>query len=228
MVKESNIEELKKSVDNLISKYLIDYHFYFEDFTNGKILETGIDKPYPIGSCFKIGVVGAYLESLSDYSDLDEIVIVQKNDIQPGGGVLNLLECPFPISNRNLLQLILSNSDGTATDLIIAQIGLDKVKQYIYRYTRKTGLAHNLGNMVRSTLKEYQKAHSQFPNQNHREIYERIFDEKTSKEDYTNAKDLVELLKGFFDDTSSNIELKKKFWKNGRGYLTWTERFFPC
>jgi beta-lactamase class A len=222
----NKIQTLKHSVDTLIGKYTADYHLYFEDLTTHQTLETGINQRYPFGSCFKIGVLGAYLEQLTDLAELDKLITINKEDIQPGGGMLNAFDCPQYLTINNILRALISFSDGTATDLLIKWLGIDNVRSYINKFTTNSKLTHDLGGLVRITDKRVKLAMKNDPELSWHQAYSGV-KQHTLSEDFTNAHDLVSLMKGFLFSNDKFNQLKKDILGSKRYFLIGTERYFP-
>lgn len=168
----------------------VTWHFHFIDIASGREFEGGTRRRYPICSCFKLAVLGAYLERVRSEADLQRTVRIEAHHIQPGGGVLNKLEPPLEMRIDHLLRLMMSHSDGTATDFLIGEIGMAAVQDYLRRYAPESLLTHNLGDMVRAV--EGRVAH--VPVAERRAAYRQVLDEWGCTVDYTHAKDLNSLL----------------------------------
>jgi len=75
---------------------------------------------FPMASTFKIAVAGAILANVdAGKLQLDQLVAVQPSDIVPSDGVASLAIHPgISLSVQNLLELMLTLSDNTATDVL--------------------------------------------------------------------------------------------------------------
>jgi beta-lactamase class A len=80
---------------------------------------------YPMASTFKIAVAGAILAQVdAGKLKLDQLVPVQPNDIVPSDGIATLAVHPgISLSVHNLLELMLTLSDNTATDVLTRLAG---------------------------------------------------------------------------------------------------------
>ncbi len=80
---------------------------------------------YPMASTFKIGVAGAILAQVdAGKLKLDQLVAVQPNDLVLSDGIATLAAHPgISLSVYNLLELMLTLSDNTATDVLTRLAG---------------------------------------------------------------------------------------------------------
>ena len=80
---------------------------------------------YPMASTFKIAVAGAILAQVdAGKLKLDQLVAVEPNDIVPSDGIATLANHPgISLSVHNLLELMLTLSDNTATDVLTRVAG---------------------------------------------------------------------------------------------------------
>jgi beta-lactamase class A len=80
---------------------------------------------FPMASTFKIAVAGAILASVdAGKLSLDRLIEVDPNDIVPSDGIANLAIHPgISLSVQNLLELMLTLSDNTATDVLTRLAG---------------------------------------------------------------------------------------------------------
>jgi beta-lactamase class A len=175
------VEHLEK-IDRLLKKYAQDYHFYLRDLRSGQEYELGKKKPYPICSCFKLAVLMAFFDSLESESQLHEEVIIKPEEFSPGGGVLNYLTTPVKFTYFQLCQLMMAFSDGTATDLLIARVGIERIDQVLLKHTKDSKITKNLKEMVLDFQNRY-------PLKDLRKAKNPIF----TFDDSTNAKDLADL-----------------------------------
>jgi beta-lactamase class A len=139
-------------IASIFDRFTTGYHFYLEDLRSGEQVELGDPGPWPIGSCFKLAVLVAYFEALIDGSvppdSLDTETVIPPDRFSIGGGVITLLDSPIRLTDRHLLHWMLAASDGTATDVLIAKLGLDRVRQTLVRLAPNSTLGCNLNDMV--------------------------------------------------------------------------------
>ena len=124
------------------------YHFWMQDLRNGEVVELGTRHRYPIGSCFKLAVLMAYFDQLTDPEQLDRPVVIPVDRFRIGGGVINFLDSDTTLTERQMLHFMLAASDGTCTDWLIELLGLSRVNAVLTQYGAESVLATNLGDMV--------------------------------------------------------------------------------
>lgn len=173
-----------KDIDRILKKYATSYHFYMRDLVNNKEYELGERKAYPICSCFKLAVLMAFFDSLESESQLDEEVIIQPEDFSPGGGIINYFSTPVKYTYFQLCQLMMAFSDGTATDILMDRVGIEKVDKVLKKAAPNSNISQNLKSMVidfqrRFEISELKNGHAQT---------------KFHFNDVTNAKDLNDLI----------------------------------
>jgi beta-lactamase class A len=141
-----------RHIASIFDRFTTGYHFYLEDLRSGERVELGDRGPWPIGSCFKLAVLVAYFEALIDGSlppdSLDAETVIPPERFSTGGGVITLLDSPIRLTDRHLLHWMLAASDGTATDVLIAKLGLTRVQKTLSRLAPSSTLACNLNDMV--------------------------------------------------------------------------------
>ncbi len=137
----------------IFERFTTGYNFYLEDLRSGESVELGERAAWPIGSCFKLAVLIAYFEALADGSlppdSLDSVTLIPPARFSTGGGVVNLLDTPLSLTDRQMLRLMIAASDGTATDVLIDKLGLDRVQATLKRAAPDSTLACGLDEMVR-------------------------------------------------------------------------------
>jgi len=92
--------------------------------TGGRFEQNG-DEPFPMASTFKIAVAGAVLRRVDDgLLSLDDMLDIEPEMRVGSDGIDAML--PYPgvsVSVRNLLEVALTQSDNTATDVLMEKVG---------------------------------------------------------------------------------------------------------
>ena len=103
---------------------------------NGKVLAfRDADKPYAVGSAFKLAVLAAVKEAVEAGGiDWDDTYLLQEGDKSLPSGVLQDWPQGAPLTIHTLASLMISISDNTATDALISIVGRQAVQQFS-RYT---------------------------------------------------------------------------------------------
>ena len=88
------------------------------------------DRPVPLGSAFKLYVLGAVADAVAagDLAWTDQIVITDELKSVPSG-ILQDREDGSTTTVREAAELMISISDNTATDLLINLLGRERVEQ---------------------------------------------------------------------------------------------------
>lgn len=193
-----------EKIQSIFEKYTTSYHFYLRDLRTGEEYELGEKKRYPICSCFKLAVLMAYFDTIKDPKELETEVVISPNKFSAGGGFLNFFTTDVKLTNLQIVQLMISFSDGTATDNLVEKIGgIAKVNQYLSIYTNSSRITSNLNKMVTTfnanlstLLTSGMKKH---------EANEVTFKMFVENSDYTNGKDLATLANGTYIFSKSHL-----------------------
>ena len=83
-------------------------------------------------SMIKMFILAAAMDKVSKGTlDLDEITILNADDKVGGAGILVGYPSGYEISIRQILKLMITESDNTATNIIIDRIGMQNINNYI-------------------------------------------------------------------------------------------------
>lgn len=120
---------------NEVKKYLYtrlgEYSFYFEDIDSGYTYSLNEKNAMPSASCIKVPIAIALLKEYENGKvNLDDKIKISKEDMVEGNGVISELD-ESEYSYRELLKLMLMQSDNTATNKIIDVLGMEKINSVI-------------------------------------------------------------------------------------------------
>jgi beta-lactamase class A len=146
---EKNYMDPLENIEKIFSKYTTAYHFYLRDLVNNKSYELGTKKKYPICSCFKLGVLMAYFDSLNSVDELFVETEINPSAFSRGGGILNFFSTNLKFTHFQLAQMMMAFSDATSTDVLIEKIGIAKVDQKINQLCTNSRSTLNLDSMVK-------------------------------------------------------------------------------
>ncbi len=107
------------------------------DLASGATIDIRADEPFPLASCFKIPVMVEVMRQVDrGLVRLDERLTLREEDKSPGS---LLLHCHAGLQPtvRDLLFLMITLSDNTATDMLWRRVGLESVNATM----RELGLA---------------------------------------------------------------------------------------
>lgn len=104
----------------------------FIDLESGAELQINGHKKFPAASVAKLAVMTtAYHLGESGKINLDQKVKLRKKDKLPGSGILRWLGIGQEYSLRNLIRLMITQSDNTATKMVIDRMGLISINDYM-------------------------------------------------------------------------------------------------
>jgi len=147
----SNNEIYRHRMDTKISNFHGDAGVYVVDLYNKNGYTHKEREIFPAASCIKLPVViELYLQSQEGKIDLDKKVILGKDKIADGSGILSKMDPDNPISIRDLAKLMIITSDCSAYDYLLDLVGMDNVNQRMktlgLRNTRVLGKVAYLAN----------------------------------------------------------------------------------
>lgn len=95
----------------------------------GRALAVNGDTPFPMASTFKVPVLVELLSQVREGRfSLDDELRVRETDLHLGSGMLSSLTAPgIVLSVRNLVNLMMLISDNSATDMLLAKVGVANV-----------------------------------------------------------------------------------------------------
>jgi beta-lactamase class A len=114
---------------------------YAKHLPTGREIAVRADRPMNTLSVIKIPVmVQAFLDDRAGRLDLDARYTVSPEDLRRGSGLLQTFDPGLQPTLRGLVRQMIITSDNTATDMVIREVGLDRVNELLsaagYRETR--------------------------------------------------------------------------------------------
>lgn len=92
------------------------------------VFSSQADKPLAVGSAFKLGVLKALIDDIdAGRRGWDDIVRLEQADISLPSGRLQAFPPGSPLTLHTLAALMISESDNTATDMLMRAVGRKKV-----------------------------------------------------------------------------------------------------
>jgi beta-lactamase class A len=107
----------------------------------GREIAIRADEPMNTASVIKIPVmILAFRDAEAGRLDLDERYVIRQEDVRRGTGLLQSFSPGLQPTIRDLITQMIVTSDNTATDIMIAKVGQDRVNRFLdslgYRDTR--------------------------------------------------------------------------------------------
>lgn len=128
---------MKNFLNQAVNRYLNDgteYSVYLS--RPQKNFETFIYNPKPLrsASMIKVFIMAAVMEKVKRGEiDLDEIFTLNDGD-KVDGGIMQDYPSGSELTLRKLIELMITHSDNTATNIIIEHVGMSAINDYIKRH----------------------------------------------------------------------------------------------
>jgi beta-lactamase class A len=115
--------------------------FYAKQLATGREIAIRADEPMNTASVIKIPVmILAFRDAEAGRLNLDERYPIRAEDVRRGTGLLQSFAPGLQPTYRDLITQMIVTSDNTATDIMIARVGRDRVNHFLdslgYRDTR--------------------------------------------------------------------------------------------
>ena len=120
------------TMQHLVENYARHHHgkvaLYAKDLRTGETVAIDPDVPVNTASVIKLAIM---LEAMYEVKDgtrsLDDTLSLRKEDQVSGSGVLQLFHTPAQINFETAIVLMITQSDNTAANLVLAHVGREKV-----------------------------------------------------------------------------------------------------
>jgi beta-lactamase class A len=177
--------ELKDALANKARLFPGDAGIIIEDLNTGWQFSLNKDKLFPSASIVKIPIMAACFQAASEgrFNLNDEMVLRQANKTS-GSGILKSAATGTAIPIEKLIDIMITNSDNTAANMLIEKLGFD----YLNDYFKKSGLSHT--NLSRKMMD--------------------FEDRKYGVENYTSASDISDLLGKFYHRKFISRQISEK------------------
>jgi beta-lactamase class A len=141
---------LQEAVEQHIREADAEFGVFVRHLPSGAAVTTNPDRLYLMASVFKILIL---LEALAQVDEghcrLDERIELRADDQLPYSMALGDLEPGLRPTLRDLLTVMISVSDNTATDMVLRRIGIERVARRLSRWDMEsTSLRRNVGDML--------------------------------------------------------------------------------
>lgn len=130
-------ESLFADVNSKIAQYLNDgteYSVYLAYPTKSEEVFIYNSKPMRSASMIKVFIMAAVMEKVNNGEiNLDERIYLQSSDKVGGAGILAGYASGTELTLREVMELMITHSDNTATNMVIDRIGMAAINDYIQR-----------------------------------------------------------------------------------------------
>ena len=124
--------DLQKELNSLAAQHQGKVAFYAKDLKTGATVAIDPDVPVATASVIKLPImVEAFYQVKAGKHRLDERLKLTKENQVPGSGVLTLLQPGLEPTLQDAITLMITQSDNTATNMVIDAIGIPPVNDRI-------------------------------------------------------------------------------------------------
>ncbi|MEA3424546.1 MAG: serine hydrolase [Bacillota bacterium] len=141
---------LENSIKNILNSSNCNYGFILKDLTSGEIIELNSNERFNSASIIKLFYLYEALHQVDkEVLSLDEIFLLENKEKVGGAGALNMLHDNLELTLKDLLILMISISDNTATNILFDVLGKDNINQSINNiYVKDTLVARKLMRVI--------------------------------------------------------------------------------
>jgi len=166
-------------------------------------------------SMIKVFILAAVMEKASHGEiDIDETIILKSSDKVGGAGILGGYPSGTELSLREVMKLMITHSDNTATNMVIDRIGMSAVNDYI----RRNGYADTI---LQRKMMDYDAIDAGLENYSSAKdlgnIFLKIYHHKCVNQKYDEI--MIDFLKGQTDDECFETALPDKVVADKTGAL---------
>jgi beta-lactamase class A len=124
--------DLQAKIAALAAKHHGKLALYAANLKTGDSIAIDPDKPVPTASVIKLTVLLEAMEQVkAGKHTLTDKITLQKDDVVLGSGILQFFDTPLAITLKDALTFMIIESDNTATNLVIDQVGIKNVNDRI-------------------------------------------------------------------------------------------------
>ena len=165
---------LEKTVRGRLDALEAQSTLYAKHLASGREIAIRADEAVNTVSVIKIPImVLAYRDAEAGRLSLDERHVITADEMRRGTGILQSFAAGLNPTWRDLVTQMIVTSDNTATDLLIARLGLERVNQMLeaMRY-KETRLRMTIGQLFRGVWEQLDAKNASLSD---REVFERGF-----------------------------------------------------
>ena len=125
----SSLQRLEKQIRDVFMGKDVEVGISILHVETGRELAINGDTLFPMASAFKVPILVEVMSQVREGRfGLDDEIRIEKADQHLGSGFISVLTAPgISLSVRNLINLMMFISDNSATDLLLAKVGAEKV-----------------------------------------------------------------------------------------------------
>lgn len=119
---------LEAELHRIVSEHQGMVALFAKNLKTGETIGIDADRPVQTASVIKLTVLFDAMEQVrAGTVRLEDPIVLRREDQVGGSGVLQLLDTPLTLTLRDVLMLMVTQSDNTAANLAIDKLGLDNI-----------------------------------------------------------------------------------------------------
>ena len=123
---------LQTKIEALAAQHRGKLTLYAVNLRSGTSVAINADTPVPTASVIKLPILVEAMEQVkAGKHKLSDKLTLRKEDIVQGSGILQFFDTPLSITLKDALTFMIVESDNTATNLVIDQIGIKNVNDRV-------------------------------------------------------------------------------------------------
>jgi beta-lactamase class A len=108
--------------------------YVIKDLHTGQVVSSGENLVFASASLIKLPILCAAFQAAEEGRfSLTATHVLERADRRGGSGILKFAPVGTVLTNRELLELMIVQSDNTATELVVKQLGIDYLQQAFYK-----------------------------------------------------------------------------------------------
>ncbi|MGD1008819.1 MAG: serine hydrolase [Candidatus Aminicenantales bacterium] len=118
--------ELEKDILRSLRDFQGTLGFVIKDLQTGRTMARNQDRSFPSASMVKVPIMAACLKAVEEGRiSLEEALTLKRTDKVRGSGILRAAPAGTPVTIEKLLELMITDSDNTAANMLIDLLGFD-------------------------------------------------------------------------------------------------------
>ncbi|MBU0693712.1 MAG: class A beta-lactamase-related serine hydrolase [Candidatus Omnitrophica bacterium] len=145
--KKKLFSKLEEKIKQQVKEFKGDYSFLIKDLTFPSLkLAFGEEKVFPAASLVKLPLLAVAFSAVRENKIfLDKVTVIERKDIAGGSGMIKKMNLPLKVTWGKLLELMIAESDNTATNKVIDLLGFDYIQSSFKELgLRKTSLVRGM------------------------------------------------------------------------------------
>jgi len=123
-------QELQSTIQRSLRDFQGEIGFIIKDLQSGRVIAHDPDQRFPSASMVKIPIMAACFKAAEDGRfSLQDAMTLERRDKVRGSGLLRASPSGTPVTVEKLIDLMITDSDNTAANMLIDLLGFDYLSQ---------------------------------------------------------------------------------------------------